>query len=151
MQECREEIVRIILKAGRYIRQLKGLPEEENITTLYEETSIILGIPTIPTKTQNVDHLPAPHKMKSPDGRLIIPLRKCPKCEKDAMQIFGLCPTCKDSEGGKYRTKFVCNECQYADKSEKHMVTWLQEMGVDFGNQPKKELGIKTITDDGVK
>lgn len=141
----------IVIKCGEELRRAKGLPEERNITTLYEEASAILGIPIIQTTTQDADHLPAPHEMIKKDGMPMIPLRKCPKCEKDAMQIFGLCPTCKDSEGGKYRTKFLCTECQYSEKSEKHMVLWLQEMGVDFGAQSKESLGIKTITDTGLK
>jgi hypothetical protein len=145
------QIKLIIIKCGEELRKARGLPEEKNITTLYEEASSILGIPTIQTTTQDADHLPAPHEMKKEDGMPMIPLRKCPKCEKDAMQIFGLCPDCEDSEGGKYETKFECSECHYSEKSEKHMVLWLQEMGVDFGNQSKKELGIKTITDEGLK
>jgi len=146
----------IIIKCGRALRVAKGLPEELNISILYEEASLALGLPLIATTTADANHLPAPHEMIRPDGMPIIPLQKCPKCGKDSMEIFGLCPTCEDAKGengepGKYKTKFVCKECSHFEKSEKHMVIWLQEMGVEFGNQSKKDLGIKTITDDGLK
>jgi hypothetical protein len=145
------QIKLIIIKCGEELRKAKGLPEEKNITTLYEEASGILGVPTIETTTLDVDHLPAPHETYKEDGTPAIPLRECPKCREKSMHLFGLCPTCTDSEGGKYRTKFVCSLCQYEEKSEEHMVIWLRKMGVEFGNQSKKELGIKTITDDGIK
>jgi len=145
------QIKLIIIKCGEELRKVKGLPEEKNITTLYEEASSILGIPTIQTTTQDADHLPAPHESVRPDGEPAIPLVECPKCGKKAMQIFSICPDCKDSENKKYKTKFKCTKCPHEEKSEKHMVTWLQEMGVEFGNQSKESLGVKTITDNGIK
>lgn len=150
------EVKQILIKCGRALRKAKGLPEELDVTVLYNEASEALGIPLIRTTTGNADHLPSPREMMKPDGMPVIPLRDCPKCGQNSMQIFGLCPTCKDAKGengepGKYKTKFMCTECKHEEKSEKHMVIWLQEMGVDFGNQSKKELGIKTITDDGIK
>ena len=146
----------IIIKCGRALREAKGLPEEKNISILYKEASIALGLPLIETSTRDANHLPAPHEMMTPDGRHLIPLQKCPKCSQESMEMFGLCPTCEDAKGengepGKYKTKFVCKECSHFERSEKQMVIWLQEMGVEFGNQSKKELGIKTVTDGGVK
>jgi len=153
---CPHQITQIVLKAGAIIRELKGFPEERNVTTLYNETAPLLGISPTQMSSSDVDHLPSPQEMKGSDGTSMIPLQKCPKCGKDSMEIFGLCPTCEDAKGengepGKYKTKFVCKECSHFEKSEKHMVIWLQEMGVEFGNQTKKELGIKTITDGGTK
>jgi len=153
---CHHEKTQMVLKAGRIIRQLKGLPEEKNITVLYEETAPLLGIAPERRSSSDSSNLPTPNEMVFADGTPMIPLQKCPKCGKDSMEIFGLCPTCEDAKGengepAKYKTKFVCKECSYSERSEKHMVIWLQEMGVDFGNQSKKELGIKTITDDGIK
>jgi hypothetical protein len=153
---CQEEKTQIVLKAGAIIKQLKGLPEEKNITILYDETALLLGIAIKKISSLDADHLPAPNEMKTADGEPIIPLQKCPKCGKDSMEIFGLCHTCEDAKGengeiGKYKTKFVCKKCSYSEKSEKYMVIWLQKMGIDFGNQSKKELGVKTITDDGIK
>jgi hypothetical protein len=150
------EVKQILIKCGRALREAKGLPEENNITILYNEASMALGVPLIETTTLDSDHLPSPREMMNPNGLPVIPLQKCPKCGKDSMEIFGLCPTCEDAKGengepAKYKTKFVCKECSYSERSEKHMVIWLQEMGVDFGNQSKKELGIKTITNEGIK
>lgn len=138
----------IIIRCGHAIREATGLPKENNITTLYRDTSALLGIEMIETHTGQADHLPSVSESMADIG---IPNMECPSCKKKTFQIFGLCPTCKDSEEGKYKTKFECSECHYSEKSEKHMVRWLQEMGIDFGNQSKKSLGIKTITDKGVK
>ena len=104
----------------------------------------------------DADHLPSLHEMIKPDGMPLIPFRECPKCGKESMEMLGLCPTCEEAKGengepAKYKTKFVCKECSYSERSEKHMVIWLQEMGVNFGNQPKKDLGVRTITDEGIK
>lgn len=152
----KHNMTQVILKAGAIIRQLKGLPEENNITILYNETAPLLGVLPQQTSSSEANHLPAPHEMKSEDGIPIVPLQQCPQCGMPSMEIFGLCPSCEDAKGengepAKYKTKFVCKECLYSEKSEKHMVIWLQEMGVEFGNQTKKELGVKTITDDGIK
>lgn len=146
----------IIIKCGEALRKAKGLPEEKNITNLYEEASILLGIPTISVTTRDANRIPTPYKMVKENGTPIIPLKKCPKCGQDAMQMFGLCRTCEDAKGengevGKYKVKFECTKCHFKERSEKPMVIWLQEMGVDFSNQSKKELGIKTITDTGLK
>ena len=145
------QVKEIIIKCGRALREAKGLPEENNISILYEEASLALGLPLIQTTTADADHLPAPHETMRPDGEPVIPLLECPKCGKKAMQIFSICPDCKDSENKKYKTKFKCTKCPHEEKSEKHMVIWLQEMGVDFGTQSKESLGLKTITDQGVK
>ena len=150
------KVKEIIIKCGRALREAKGLPEELNISILYEEASLALGLPLIQTTTADADHLPAPHEMKSENGMPVIPLTKCPKCGKDSMEMLGLCHTCEDAKGengeiGKYKVKFECKECHFQEKSEKPMVLWLQEMGVDFKMISKKNLGIKTITDDGIK
>lgn len=153
---CPHKITQTVLRAGAVIRALKGLPEEKNITILYRETAQLLGIPILDLSSRDARKYPSIAEMEKEDGSPLVPLQKCPKCEKYSMEMFGLCPTCEDAKGengepGKYKTKFVCKECSYSERSEKHMVIWLQEMGVDFGNQTKKELGVRTITDEGIK
>ena len=153
---CPHKITQLILKAGAIIRQLKGFPEEKNMTVLYNETAPVFGLDITQFSSKDADHLPAPHEMKKENGTPIIPLRICSQCGKEAMQMFGLCRTCKDAEGengeiGKYKVRFECMECHFKEKSEKPMVIWLQEMGVDFGMMSKKNLGIKTVTNDGLK
>lgn len=153
---CKHQVTQIVLKAGAIIRELKGLPEERNITILYNEMAPLFGIFPVQMNSGEADHLPKLQEVIGNDGMPLVPLQKCHKCGKDSMEIFGLCPTCEDAKGendepGKYKTKFVCKECGYSERSEKHMVIWLQEMGVEFGSQTKKELGVKTITDEGVK
>ena len=153
---CEHKIRQIVIKAGMEIRKAKGLPEEKNITILFNETAPLLGIVPILLSSKDADHLPAPHEMKKEDGTPIIPLKKCPQCGKKAMEMFGLCRNCKDAEGedgksGKYKVRFKCKECHFQEKSEKPMVIWLQEMGVDFKSISKNALGIRIITNDGIK
>lgn len=141
----------VIINCGREIRRAKGLPEERNVTRLYEEASEMLGLPIIPISSREMNHSPAPHEMKNPDGTPSIPLRKCSQCGMEAMQLFGLCSSCEDAEGGKYKTLFECQVCHFKEKSEKQMLVWLRELGIEFGSQSKRSLGIKTVTDEGVK
>lgn len=136
---CPHLIRLIVIRCGQLL-----FPEEKNITILYEKTASLIGLMAFQTtSSMQGNHLPAPHEMA--------PARICPKCGKKTFEIFGLCPTCQESEGGKFRTLFECSDCHHKEKSEKPMVVWLQEMGVDFRTQSKSSLGIKTITDEGSK
>ena len=90
--------------------------------------------------------------MVDKNGKFIIPKKDCPECgQKECMNLFPLCATCTDAEGGKYKTKWECFKCNYKIKSEKFLTQWLNEMGVDFQSGMKADMGIKTATDDGLK
>ncbi len=128
----------ILIRCGEQL-----FPGETNITTLAEMTGKLLGVEPEKMTSIETDHLPKP----SETG----PFFPCPKCGNKTLLVFGLCPTCKDSEGGKYAAKLQCQDCKYEEKTTKHIVTILTEFGYDFKNQTKAELGIKTITDNGVK
>jgi len=130
----------IIIKCGE-----KLFPEEKNITELYEKTSALLGIPTIMTHSGEADHLPTLNESLTQKGFHIL----CPQCQS-AMEIFSLCPSCKDSEGGKYHTMVKCEKCSYTEKSEKFMVQVIQDLGMEFTSGTKEELGIRTVTDKGI-
>jgi len=153
---CPEQKTQIILRAGRIIRKLKGLPDERNITVLYNETALLLGIPPQKMNSQMADHLPAPHEMKDEQGRSFIPRKDCPKCgKKDFLVLASICPSCKDSEGGKYHSGWKCigKDCGFiTDKSEMYFTQRLKAEGGEIPQSGSKEsLGIKTITDDGLK
>jgi hypothetical protein len=150
---CPHQITQVVLKAGAIIRQLKGLPEEKNITTLYNETAPLLGIPIRTMSSRDVNHLPSPAEMVNDKGEFTIPRKDCPNCnEKNTVILVSLCPSCKDSEGGKYHSAWTCQKCGVImEKSEKFLTQVLNEMGIAIPNGSKKAFGIKTITDDGLK
>jgi hypothetical protein len=149
---CPHQITKIILKAGAIIRELKGLPEEKNITILYNETAPLFGIEPTQMSSRDADHLPSPAEMRDQDGKFILPKRNCPKCGGiDSMDLFPLCATCTDAEGGKYKSKWECSRCDHKDISEKAFVQWLDELGIDFRPGMKADMGIKTATDNGLK
>ncbi|RPI56016.1 MAG: hypothetical protein EHM49_01190 [Deltaproteobacteria bacterium] len=124
-------------------------PEERNVTTLYRKASEALGIPTIETTSASATHLPTPKE--SAQERPEKFASTCPKCGEKSYYIVSLCKSCKASEGGKYKVMFECYKCGYSEKSEEPMVVWLERLGIDFGTQTKKSLGIETLTDEGLK
>jgi hypothetical protein len=146
---CLHQITQIILRAGEIIRETKGLPPENNVTILFEETAPLFGIETKKTNSMDADRLPTVADKLAEKGITI----KCPKCEKPTYRMFGICPSCSDSENGKYATKFICSECGGMEKSVKPVAVWLDVLGIDPGERmiSKEMLGIKTITDEGIK
>lgn len=154
------EVKQILIKCGRALREAKGLPEENNITILYEEASLALGIPTIQTTTQDANHLSAPHEMMMPNGKFLVPRKDCSHCgKKESMMLMALCQSCEDAEHGKYRTMWYCGKddlnrtfipesgCGTKEKSDKFYTQWLTELGVEIPTGTKEQLGIKTFTD----
>ena len=149
---CPHQITQLVLKAGAVIRELKGLPEEKNITVLYNETAPLLGIIVVPMDSRTVNHLPSPAEMKDEKGRFVVPRKDCPKCGgKETMLLTPLCKSCEDAEGGKFNTAWVCQACQNKEKSEKFLTQWLNELGVEIPEGMKQAIGIKTLTNDGLK
>jgi hypothetical protein len=149
---CPHQITQLVLKAGAIFRELKGLPEEKNITALFNETAPLLGIVIAQMNSGMVNHLPSPAEMRDEGGKFVVPRKDCPKCgEKENMVLFPLCTTCVEAEGGKYKSKWECSKCGHKDISEKAFVQWLDEMGIDFKPGMKADMGIKTATDEGLK
>ena len=148
---CPHKITQVVLRAGKIIRQLKGLPEEKNVTTLYNETAPLLGIIPVQMYSTNANHLPSPAEMKGSDGRFIVPRKDCPQCGA-SMVLSAICPSCKDAEGGKYRSGYKCESCHLVDeKNEMFFSQRLSSMGIEIPTGPKQALGIKTATDEGLK
>jgi len=156
------KVKEIIIKCGRALRVARGLPEELNISILYEEASLALGLPLIQTTTADADHLPAPYEMKNDQGKFIVSRKDCPQCGyKDGLSLKSICPSCTDSEDGKYHTMYSCEEmgpegkkigCGFkTEKSEKFMAQRMSEENPNWEGGMKQDLGVRTITDDGVK
>ncbi len=160
---CEHKIRQLVIRAGNEIRRAKGLSEELNVTVLFNETAPLLGIPVIQfSSRKHGDHLPAPHEMKDDKGKFIVPRKDCPQCgRKDGLSLKSICPSCTDSEGGKYHTMYSCEEmepdgkligCGFkTEKSDKIMAQRMSEENPDWKGGMKKDLGIKTITDEGLK
>ena len=156
---CQHKLTQLILRAGEVIRKLKGLPEENNITTLYNETAPLLGIIVQTMSSKDADHLPSPAEMKNEIGSFVLPRKDCPKCGKENNYvIISICPSCKDSEGGEFKSGWKCNEktggCGYiGDKSEMFFTQRLKEEfpDIEIPTGSKLSLGIRTITDSGLK
>lgn len=144
---CKDKVSRVVVNAGRIIRELKGLPEEKDITALYKEAAPFLGI-YLPGSSKAVDHRAPSPRMKEEKRKLNIPKKDCPSCkEKDCMELFDLCRGCQKVR--KYKTKWQCLKCNFKEKSEKAYVQWLDELGIDFKPGLKVDLGIKTSMDEG--
>jgi hypothetical protein len=125
-------------------------PDEKNINKLCEMGAKDLGLTLVKITSITATHLPTPEETarENPKSRFLL---ECPNCKKKSYLLKDLCRKCKESEGGKYKTMLKCFECGYETKSDKPLVIRLQEMGIDFGSISKKDLGIETITDNGVK
>ncbi len=140
---CPEHITRIVLKAGAIIRELKGLPIEMNITTLYNETAPMLGVSVMQMTSRDANHLPGPEETG--------PFGICPKCSKKTLVIKGICGSCKKAEGGKYKTEWKCKECDFDEVSPLFLVQAYNLFEIPIPEGMKHRLGIKTVTDNGEK
>jgi hypothetical protein len=148
---CQHQINQVIIRAGAAFRKIKGLPEEKNISILLNEAASLLGIPPQLMSSSESDHLPSPGEMKSELGNFIVPRKPCSKC-KGEMVLGPICPSCKDAEGGKYKSGYKCEVCQFIDdKSEMFFAQRLSSLGVEIPEGPKQALGIKTLTDKGLE
>lgn len=147
---CNHRITQLVIKMGKLLRQAKGLPEEKNVTILYEETAILLGIPVMKMSSSNVSRNPTPEESAKSDPSSPL-VQICPSCKEKAYYLQGLCKSCKDSENGTYKSVWKCFKCGHSEKSKEHVVTWLNRLGIDYRTQSKKSLGIQTVTDEGLK
>jgi hypothetical protein len=96
----------------------------------------------------------------------------CPKCGKKSMEIFDICRSCADFKAG-FRSEWRCigirdetgkivdAGCGEILKTNKFMGQWFKEFAdadpefkdliESAGMLSKQEMGIKTVTDDGLK
>ena len=160
--ECQHQIRQLVINAAKEIRKAKGLPEEKNITILFNETAPLLGVIVQTLSSRDISHLPAPHEMVDKNGKFIFPRKDCPQCgRKDGLSLKDICPSCTDSEGGKYHTMYSCEEigpdmkpigCGFkTEKSELFRAQRMSEENPDWRGGMKADLGIKTVTNDRLK
>lgn len=159
---CDHKIRMMVIEFGKALRRIQGLSEENNVTILYKEALKTIGVIEVPITSRQVNHLPAPHEMKDEVGKFIVPRKDCPNCgRKDGLSLKSICPSCTDSEGGKYHTMYSCEEmgldrnpmgCGFkTEKSEKFMAQLMSELNPDWESGMKRDMGIKTVTDGGLK
>lgn len=135
---CNHKVNMILIACGELF-----FPEEKNVTALLNKTAALIGVQPEEFTSDQADHLPTPQETG--------PFFLCPKCGIKKLTIDGLCPTCTESEDGKFHSKLSCSACGFSEKSIKHIVTQLIDFGHDFSSSQKETLGIKTITDQGKK
>ena len=147
---CEATIRPLVIKAAELLREAKGMPEEKNITILYEEIAPLLGLSIKRMSTKDIDHPPTfmDDAKQNPNSPWVI---ICPKCNEKSYVIHPICRGCKDSENGKYKTMFLCFRCNHKDRSEKPFIKWLNELGIEIPEGMKQRLGIRTVTDEGLK
>jgi hypothetical protein len=137
-------------------RRLTGLPEEKNISVLYNEICLLLGLPSIEILSTEADHFPSPGETDGV-GKFIVPRKDCSKCgKKEGMLLTPLCVSCKEAEGGKYKSGYTCNQklggCGFVDdKTDEWFTQRLSRMGMEIPTGTKESLGILTSTDEGLK
>ena len=149
---CEHQVRQVVIRAAKEIRKARGLPEESNITTLFNEIAPLLGVPSVNLSSAQIDHLPAPHEMVNEKGRFVVPRKDCPKCGiEENMILSSICGSCADAESGKFHSAWLCPTCQYKEKSGKFFTQWLTELGVEIPTGHKQDMGIKTLTDDGLR
>jgi hypothetical protein len=167
---CEHRIRQLILQAGRVIRQLKGLPETNDLTLLYEETAPLVGQPLNRLSSlRDGNRLPTPQEMAQGkaghtpyfSAHNIVPPKPC-ACGKKLV-LSSICGSCIDSEKGKYKTMWYCGTmdkdrnlvpgtgCGRKEKSDKFYLQWLNELVPDWESTMKQQAGIKTVTDEGLK
>ena len=125
----------------------KLFPEEKNISTLLKKYFEPHNITPPRFSNTGTRRPPTVQDSMTEKGHLI----QCPQCKAFTLKLFALCHSCKESERGAYKTKLQCDACGYTQRSPKNVIEWLTIFRVDFNSQSKKSLGIKTVTDDGVK
>src|SRR4030067_453022 len=137
---CPHLIKQLIIRCGQLLH-----PEEKDITKLYLETTALLGMAPISTvattdgqgqfdagNSVSANRLPAPGEMKKPDGSWVVPRRNCSECGGiNTTIIYPLCRSCKDAEGGTYKSMWECTECHFKERSEKAFVQWMDELGIN--------------------
>jgi len=145
---CDHKIRQLVIRAAQIFRSLKGLPEEKNITILFNEAAPLFGIPSDSIPSSRADHLPTPAETVPPDSPL---LRICPRCKQKSFLLNSYCPKCPEFTEQGYRSFFECMKCGYKENSTDPVVVWLEKLGVQFTNQSKQSLGLKTKTPDGIR
>lgn len=112
---CPHLIKMTLLRAGRIL-----YPEEKNVNESIKRIYALIGMDPIPTDSRS-----------SPQGVGAYPLpnRTCPKCGRVTFKMFSINTFSAESEGGKYKTKFICQDdvCGHEQRYEQDPSTILAE------------------------
>ncbi len=144
----------IVITAGEKLRGARGQDVESDLEKLYRDTAAELGVPEPPPRpAYDPMNPPQGGANKFPSPEETGPFGECPKCHKQTLVIKSLCLSCEKAEGGKYKTEWVCKdkECGYDEVSELFLVQAYNQFGIPIPEGMKKQLGIKTVTDEGEK
>lgn len=114
-------------------------PREQNISILIKRISKILNVAPEPLSSSITTQLPAP---ADPGPRY-----PCPRCKSIKLVIEWLCGHCKDAEGGKFKTKVICEECGYKEISPLFVSEWFKVLNVETVSAFKEHIGIATHQD----
>jgi len=136
--DCTQYINSILIRCGGVL-----LPDEKNISVLLKYAGDKLMI--------NPGRILSYGKREFVLNEDVGPLFKCSKCGEQKLVINSLCGTCKASQKGKFKSQVVCRGCGFTEVSVKFITEWYKEFGFEFKGGSKKELGIKTLTDEGLK
>jgi len=153
---CEHRIRNIAIRAAKEIRKARELPEERDVTVLFEWVAPILGIPVVKFNSRMVDHLPSPAEIKDDRGEFIIPNKPCPTPGCGKITFLGsICQSCEAAEGGKYKSGYTCDKrfggCGLVDdKTDEWITQRFKRMNIDIPDGTKESLGIKTLTNDGL-
>jgi len=162
---CEHKIRQIVIKAAIQRRTDKGEPEEKNITVLFNEMAPLLNIVLVQMNSKIADYLPSPAEMKNESGQFVIPRKDCPKCSKEkSFRLDPLCLSCSDSEKGTYKSMWFCGEkergtnnlilgsgCGHKERLIESLAQYCVEHDIEIPIGFKKDTGIQTSTDEGLK
>ena len=153
---CNERMRQLAIKAAKLLRPAMGLPEERDLAKLLQWIGPQLGVPPS-ASSRGINHLPAPWESKNEQGEFYAPRMDCPFCgKKMTMVLLPMCLSCKESEGAKYKCAYTCKEqlggCgRIGEKFEMSWSQKLKSMGIEPPIGMKKDHGVQTITDEGLK
>jgi len=150
---CEHKIRILAIKMAKLLREAKGLPDETNITVLYDWVAPLLGLTTDRLNSKDTNHLPIPGEIVDLSGKLIFPGKDCPKCgSKVSVFPTSVCANCEDWKNG-FRSSWTCftKGCGYKELLKIPYTQLLDEVAPGWKGGFKTDLGIKTITDEGIK
>jgi len=155
---CQHQVTQLLLNLATLLRKKDNQPEMKHATKLLEwlreHYGNELGLPAVPRiGSRSIDHLPAPWEIKDEKGEPYIKRAKCPKCGEEKVYVLAtICTSCEDYKKG-FRTEWRClnPQCGFRELSKRSYTSYLDEYAPDWKSGTKKDLGIPTSTDKGLK
>jgi hypothetical protein len=158
---CQHRETQILIKVAQALRKLKGMPEQNNVSILHQEGLDFIGMPRPMIDSNNADRPPTTIEQLMAKG-YPVPVKNCEACgTKRSVTLTSICQSCKDAVGG-YLSMWVCLRCGWKNKLKKSFIaiwreslreTGMTEAEIDqvIPQGTKEALGIKTMTDNGLR